>query len=54
LSIPQPSSPYVSRVGRDGLQLIVGLFGGAMADCAQECEDWKDCGGGTAVLKLEI
>ena len=38
----QPSSPSVFGGGRDGLRLIVGLFGGARTDCAREGEDRTD------------
>jgi len=38
----QPSSPSVFGGGRDGLRLIVGLFGGARTDYTQGGEDRTD------------
>jgi len=38
----QPSSPSVFGEGRDGLQLIVRLFGGARTGCARKGEDRTD------------
>ena len=38
----QPSSPSVFGGGRDGLRLIVRLFGGARTDYAREGEDRTD------------
>ena len=41
----QPSSPSVFGGGRDGLPLVVRLFGGARTDYAREGKDRTDYGG---------
>ena len=41
----QPSSPSVFGGGRDGLPLVVRLFGGARRDYGREGGDRKDCRG---------
>jgi len=40
----QPSSPSVFGEGRDGLQLISRLFGGARTDCARDARTGRTLG----------